>query len=147
MVKMKSCSDCGINKPTDHFYSNSKFDDRKRQTVCKECKLTKSKQRYSCGRVKAKVRNQTLKRKYGISLQEYDYLYKRQNGLCAICKEVNLNGWQLAIDHDHKTGKVRGLLCSSCNTGLGLFKDSIENLNSAVDYLERSEYSSRIQPV
>jgi hypothetical protein len=60
-------------------------------------------------------------------------LYK-QGGKCGICGSVS-NGKRLAIDHDHETGRVRGLLCQQCNTALGLFKDQVELLKKAIDYL------------
>lgn len=61
-----------------------------------------------------------LKKKYGISIDDYDALYVRQEGCCAICRGVPAQG-RLHIDHDHTTGQVRGLLCRSCNMGLGHF--------------------------
>lgn len=85
-----------------------------------------------------------IEKTYGISLKEYERLYILQNGLCAICHNPetrNLNAF-LVVDHDHNTGKVRGLLCGNCNSGLGFFKDSQENLNSAKQYLKiANEYS------
>jgi hypothetical protein len=69
--------------------------------------------------------------------EEYDVMLKNQNSRCKICgiSEDELNR-VLYIDHDHKTNKVRGLLCTSCNNGIGQFKDSIELLKNAVNYLE-----------
>lgn len=81
-----------------------------------------------------KLYDKYLKNKYGISLKEYEVLLKIQNNVCAICKSPS-NNKKMAVDHDHKTGKVRGLLCSSCNTSLGGFKDNIQILNAAADYI------------
>lgn len=86
-------------------------------------------------------RAQDLKEKYGISLQEYDEILKKQNDRCAICgKKSNENGRYkvLYVDHDHKTGKVRGLLCESCNFALGLFRDKIDIVENAVKYLKEN---------
>lgn len=58
-----------------------------------------------------------------------------QNGVCAICKKTCTCGRSLAVDHNHKTGKVRALLCSRCNRGLGLFMENPEYLNAAKEYL------------
>ncbi len=84
-------------------------------------------------------RKSILKRKYGLTLQEYLAMYKSQGGRCAICgeaKESQLTTKEvLHVDHCHKTGKTRGLLCTKCNKGLGLFTDSVENLNKAIIYL------------
>lgn len=77
-----------------------------------------------------------IMRNFGVTLEFYDYTLKTQNGGCAICKGVNANGERLAIDHCHETGRVRGLLCSNCNLGLGYFKDDLERLASASMYLK-----------
>ena len=74
--------------------------------------------------------------KYGITKEQYEQMHKNQNGVCAICKSTEKTGRKLAIDHDHETNKVRGLLCTKCNNGLGNFKDSKENLQAALNYLE-----------
>ena len=78
-------------------------------------------------------------KKHGISLVEYNELFERQEGKCAICgiHEDQLSKKGLAIDHDHVTNKVRGLLCGNCNRALGFFKDDIEILKKAVDYLQQ----------
>lgn len=89
-----------------------------------------------------RYKNTTLKRNYNITLEEYNELLKKQNNCCSICKnketEVNERSGKskdLSVDHCHKTKKVRGLLCKSCNKALGLFKDSIDILQSSIDYL------------
>lgn len=75
-------------------------------------------------------------RKYKLSMNEYWKMVGDHGGLCAICESKNIGGWRLGIDHDHKTGKVRGLLCNPCNAGLGNFRDKIQTLYRAADYLE-----------
>jgi len=92
---------------------------------------------------KQALKNAYLKKQYGITLDEYDPMLEQQKGVCAICgeKETNLDTrtgriFELAVDHCHETGKVRGLLCTKCNTGLGAFKDSVELLNKAINYLQ-----------
>lgn len=88
-----------------------------------------------------------LLRRYGITEEEYQDILKKQKSKCAICgsgkpipSKHSKDGspQRLAIDHCHKTGKVRGLLCFSCNRGLGYLKDSPKLLNKAIDYLEKS---------
>lgn len=77
-----------------------------------------------------------IKSKYGITPEQYNLLKQNQNNKCKICgKDEAMTRNGLVIDHDHKTGKVRGLLCSSCNTGLGRFKDSVNYLEQAIKYL------------
>jgi len=83
-----------------------------------------------------KFTDMRLKKKFGISLDEYNQLYKKQNGLCAICGNPE-NGKKLSIDHCHKTDKIRGLLCQCCNWGLGSFKDNPKLLNKAIEYLQQ----------
>jgi hypothetical protein len=76
-----------------------------------------------------------LKTRYKISLDDYQNLLVGQNGLCAICKQPPNPGKHLAVDHDHTTGKIRGLLCNSCNLALGMLKDNKDTIQSALDYL------------
>lgn len=73
---------------------------------------------------------------YGITIEYYNQMFVDQNGLCAICGGHNTNGRPLFVDHCHTTGKVRGLLCSHCNTGIGLLKDNITILQGAIKYLK-----------
>jgi hypothetical protein len=75
--------------------------------------------------------------RYGITTGDFDDLLKKQNGRCAICGNVfdHLKKRNVHIDHDHKTGVVRGLLCHHCNTGLGLFKENVDLLQSAQAYM------------
>jgi hypothetical protein len=78
-------------------------------------------------------------RRYGITVDDYDRMLVAQNGVCAICRQPCLTGKRLAVDHDHATGKVRGLLCSNCNQGLGHYCDEPVLLRAAADYVERSK--------
>lgn len=83
-----------------------------------------------------------LKRYYGIDLVQYSQMFMEQNGKCAICGSDyggHRNGVQkaLAVDHDHKNGKVRGLLCEPCNQGIGKLKDDAGLLRKAADYLDK----------
>ena len=88
-------------------------------------------------------KNFKLKKAYGISLKDYNELLTKQNGKCSICG-VDNNGYYrkklraFAVDHCHTTSKIRGLLCSDCNTGIGLLKDNIDLLNNAIKYLNNS---------
>jgi len=84
-------------------------------------------------------RKAILKYRYGITPEDFEVLFFKQNGKCAICRvEYHLT---MHIDHDHVTGKVRGLLCNNCNRGLGHFKDSYQTLANAIQYLRKSEIS------
>lgn len=78
---------------------------------------------------------------FGITPDEYREIHEKQGGKCAICgSEIgDVMGNRLYIDHNHKTGKVRGLLCSDCNFGIGKFKDNIELMQKAIQYLEETD--------
>jgi len=80
-----------------------------------------------------------MKNNYGLDFDEYNKLLEKQNGACAICGSLppNTHKKRLSIDHCHTTGRVRGLLCDSCNTALGLLKDSPDLMLKAISYLAR----------
>jgi hypothetical protein len=90
------------------------------------------------GHMKILDRKRNLAR-YGITEDRYEEMFNAQNGVCAICKGINRSGRRLSIDHDHKTGEVRGLLCSQCNSAIGLARESLDILRKAVIYLEKHE--------
>jgi hypothetical protein len=79
-------------------------------------------------------RNRMLRSNYGMTLEDYERMYEEQGGICPIC----LNHFdKLYVDHNHQTGQVRGLLCSQCNTAIGKLRESKENLQRAIEYLEK----------
>ncbi|NBU34381.1 hypothetical protein EBS40_07195 [bacterium] len=92
-------------------------------------------ERYEKGRAKH------LERTYGITLEQYDELLESQGGVCAICREMCVSGRRLCVDHDHDTGKVRGLLCGRCNFGIGSLR-TIKNLAMSIAYLENYKESA-----
>lgn len=107
------------------------------QFVCRECK------RLYAINYRANVKHKLYRRlkKFSLTVEEYNELWARTDGKCYICnlpetKIVMNNAIDIAIDHCHITGKVRGLLCHYCNTGIGHFKDDIELLHSAIRYLQ-----------
>lgn len=85
-----------------------------------------------------KDRERQYIRKYGLTIDQYDQLFDLQGGRCAICESEDPGSkGHFHVDHNHHTGKIRGLLCNSCNLLLGLSKDNVETLISAARYLER----------
>jgi hypothetical protein len=86
-----------------------------------------------------KNKSNHLKTRYNITLNDYERLYKSQNGKCAICKCPETNMQKLSIDHCHTSTNIRALLCRKCNTGLGAFNDNVEYLNAAIEYLKKHE--------
>lgn len=83
------------------------------------------------------LRDKQLKESFGITGEYYEQMLTAQAGLCAICH--GLGKHRLGVDHDHLTGKIRGLLCFSCNAALGLFQDSRERLETAILYLAKAK--------
>ena len=114
----KVCRLCGVEKPISEFYFRK--DSGHYRSECKEC-LSKL----------------SSFRDTGWTPEKYEEAYIKQNGRCAICGcKLNSSRYtRFAGDHNHRTGKLRGLLCTNCNTALGLFKDSIERLEMAKRYL------------
>ena len=84
-------------------------------------------------------RKYTLRTKFGITLEDYDNLFTKQDGMCAICENALKKGRGTHLDHCHTTKRVRGLLCTACNMALGLFKDDFSRLVRAIDYLVPEE--------
>jgi hypothetical protein len=89
-------------------------------------------------RLIAVARAANLKSQFGITQDDYDMMYDAQDGLCAICHRACVSGRKLAVDHDHATGRVRGLLCGNCNQALGKANDNPALLREMATYLERS---------
>ena len=92
-----------------------------------------------------KLRNYRWKSRYNITPEQYDEMLIIQDNKCAICGQTesathntSKKVQRLAVDHCHKTGKVRGILCQDCNRGLGKFKDDIGRLENAIKYLQKS---------
>ena len=119
----KTCNSCGLEKLISEFHEA--------QADCKPCRSTKDKKRYY-----ENDRGNYLKRKYGITSQDYDNMYSEQEGSCAICgiHQSELKN-RFCVDHDHDTGQVRGLLCNNCNNGIGKLQDNYDTIYRAADYL------------
>ena len=84
-------------------------------------------------------RKNSLKKLYGLSWETYQTILKAQKGVCAICNKKNYSNRRLAVDHDHKTGKIRALLCDKCNLGMGSFNDDKKLLMKVIKYLRKHE--------
>ena len=80
-----------------------------------------------------------LKNNYGLTIEQYNQMFVDQNGICAICNGKNKNGRNLYVDHNHITGKVRGLLCNNCNCGIGYLKENEDILLKAIKYLIKNK--------
>lgn len=82
-----------------------------------------------------RMRRRTL-RQYNLSIEGYESLLQKQNGTCAVCNRKYVTSKSFDVDHDHKTGEVRGLLCNRCNTSLGLLQDDPALIRRLLTYLE-----------
>lgn len=113
-----------------------------RPVTCYTSKCKRDRERASVYYVanRSSFRKYNLKHLYGISIEQYDEMYQRQGGRCAVCgTHQSLLKRRLYVDHDHKTGKVRGLLCYNCNSAIGKLGDSLEGLQRAIDYMKTAE--------
>lgn len=147
---LKRCCRCHESKPFQDFQRNRTKRDGF-QSECIVCSSIRRKPtdesrrrdraRYALDPVgrsptKAQRMSSDLKRYYGITMADFERLHAEQNGLCAICQTPPTKGRRLCVDHSHVTGAVRGLLCTSCNQGIGLLLDAPQVLRNAAAYLE-----------
>jgi len=156
----KHCNKCKTTKPITEFGK----DRHGKNGFCWHCKECRNKYLRDYGHRKPEIRKKInaknserrkkeyysnkrkfkdlhLQKHYNISIDDYDELFKNQNGVCAICSqsEQSIRNKSLCVDHCHITQKIRGLLCTNCNRSLGLLKDNCEILEKAKLYLKRYE--------
>lgn len=133
---MKTCSDCGKERPLEDFYVYNKKYGRRRKD-CKDCVAKSTKTRLALDPEKtAEMRlAANRKHKYGVTREQVWAMLEACKNTCTICPEP-ITYMTAHVDHCHSTGKVRGLLCKNCNTGLGSFRDNIAYLQKAIEYLK-----------
>lgn len=144
IVTLKTCRQCGEAKEAAKEFFRHKGNADGRRAICKDCRSAEVR-RWSVAnpdRVRVTSRRRHLLRKYGLTLADYDQMLAAQGGLCDICQsppesESNHYKPNLAVDHDHGTGQVRGLLCLTCNRTLGLIGD--HNLAAAAAYIQKCQ--------
>jgi hypothetical protein len=135
---LKKCLDCAEIKPLSAFYVASR--DGSYQPNCKPCgtKRVAAWRAANPERARKMYRTAHMKRSYGLTPEQYNAMHAEQKGCCAICRRhASELPRGLAIDHDHETNEVRGLLCHQCNAGIGFLGEDPVNLKSALDYLMR----------
>lgn len=161
---MKTCPHCKTEKPLSEFHRRNIVGETPgHASWCKACTAEKQRLYYKKNIDKARAvrkayyrshkdqfrkyylkekvsgsrRETHLRKRYEIGSEDYEKLYRSQNGCCAICKQSHVDGTpRLTVDHDHKTNVVRGLLCFRCNVGVGNFRDNPDLMRSAIEYLE-----------
>lgn len=131
----KICTKCKIEKSIDDFYDHSK---QRKQSHCKKCNhFARSKwaknNKTAANLVARKSRFKIL---YNITENDYIMLLKEQKFLCKICNLEHSESKPLCVDHCHETGKIRGLICKSCNNAIGLLKHNITVIQNALNYLQ-----------
>lgn len=137
---MRTCRTCGELKPLDEYSIDKRWKNT-RKLDCNVCRNIKRRSKYN----PEKRRLESIKTLYNLDYSELLQMYSNQNGCCSICKtNISLTAGKTKIgkahiDHCHATGKVRGLLCTKCNTLLGMANDDITVLKEAICYLDRSQ--------
>ena len=133
------CVSCDLRKHITEFYWTGKKTGRRR--TCKECCLRRAQELRNQDRVNYRRRRNgwRLKIQYGLTLEDYDRLLTEQDQSCKICSrrfDLSDQSRRPHVDHCHKTGKVRGILCFKCNTAIGKLNDDPRLLRAAAAYLE-----------
>ncbi len=156
----KICAECKIPKNIEEF-GKDKYNKDGLNYDCKLCKNKKARIRNKVNPQQTKARSKRnastraawyktkpgiessrrahLKRKYNITLEDYNKLLDKQNSVCAICGRTEMNNANkvLCVDHNHNTGAIRGLLCGLCNSGIGHFQDDIILIRKSISYLKQ----------
>jgi hypothetical protein len=152
---MSVCTKCGTFKPVEDF-SRVRKEDETRRACCKVCckQRTKSWRRknprkaidhslkwQSQNKEQQKLASQKylLKKKFNLSLEEYNTKLQEQNHSCAICHKMCSSGRKLAVDHNHETRQNRGLFCTNCNLAIGHMQEDIDLLKNAIEYIQYYE--------
>jgi hypothetical protein len=156
----RMCRICGLTKPNKDFHLNGarrKDGTSAPRTDCKDCStevhrqyVAKKRSRINARRkfnyqndvrgIKTKMSDYSVRKLYKITAEEYQRMFDKQGGVCRICKIKRKDvSRRFDVDHDHNTGKIRGLLCLNCNRGIGLLKESATFLRRAARYLDKSK--------
>jgi hypothetical protein len=142
---MRTCKICSQTKPLTEFYQTVRNGEPYGyHGKCKSCYVKKQQEKYD----PIKKRDENLKRVYGIGIDEYNTLLEQQNHRCAICESIDPKGRKSGrgggvdvfyVDHDHKTGKIRGLLCNICNRTMGYVGENSSVLEEMIKYLQKHQ--------
>ena len=144
---MRCCSVCNLEKPLLDFPESGKKNDKMYyRSLCKSCyslkqiPISKEYRDINKERVNQYHRKNKMKTRYGITVEEYDRLFLKQEGKCKICGTTDTSpNKNFAVDHCHTTKVIRGLLCGACNKALGLMQDDVTRLTSAIQYLGETQ--------
>lgn len=136
----RSCKQCNAAQPDGQFGAYRIRGTIRRRLTCNSCRRKAEAARYAAdpavrSRIKEAATRSRLSKTYGLTIGDLETMTLEQRGLCAICARP----LPLCVDHDHKTGQVRGLLCKRCNFGIGSLRDNADVCSSASEYLERHQ--------
>lgn len=156
MITEKKCTKCKKTQPIENFHKGDGAGGKR--SYCRECGRlylkkwrTKNPERYrELSRNHSGTpgcHNTHLQRKYGITLAQYNKMHLEQGNLCAICQEENNINHRLYVDHNHKTGKVRALLCQRCNLIIGMAKEKPQVLLKIIEYLIKDQNDANADSV
>lgn len=146
----KMCSKCKQVKPTSEFYKRPNRGKNSVRSTCKDCSKShldslKKTPHSQLPPERKKARRRTfrkswLKRRYKMTIEDYEEMFEKQGGTCAICKSADSGGKHdsetFMIDHCHKSEKVRGLLCNRCNLAIGVLKDDVWLIERILEYIK-----------
>jgi len=118
---LKTCSDCGLEKPLTEFYKKDRKKSDRRDGKCKACRISRQREKI-----------------LGVTNEDYWAMYWEQGGRCGICRRrlYSKRYNAFCVDHNHSTGEIRGLLCHNCNRALGMLQDDPTTLRRAVEWVE-----------
>jgi hypothetical protein len=156
----KVCATCGVTKPEEAFRLRKSVATGKdyRVSKCRTChqvnglawrranpqkvRTYNEKQRAKRGDInRLAARESHFRRKFGITIAERDAMLAAQGGSCLICMTTTPKGKGWCVDHDHKTGRIRGILCAHCNVFIGFCRESVIVLERAITYIEANDAS------
>jgi hypothetical protein len=133
LIEKRRCPSCKDWKDGQEFHQGAWY--------CKPCANAKSREWHRTHKGTKQYdrnkRSRYFKTKYGISLEEYEEKLKQQDSKCEICSAKLEIGPLTHLDHCHQTNRIRGMLCTNCNRGLGSFHDSPQKLQAAINYVEK----------
>lgn len=146
MSATQLCPKCQKRKAEAEFPPRKNPANHSQSRHCLECSRAWNRgwSRRNRETLNERSRKHHLRTKYGLTLEEFEVILQQQGGVCAICHRPP-NGRVLDVDHNHKTGQIRGLLCLSCNAGIGSLGDSPEMLKRATAYLQQADKCSVVK--
>lgn len=136
---MLYCRSCKRTLSIDSFYIRKTGKEKDKPIKpCKKCMREKQKEYVRSPKGRLTYRRKHLKNNFDLTIEQYNQMFVDQNGVCAICGNINTKGHRLCVDHNHKTGKVRGLLCVFCNIFAGYIEKYPEKIKQIKSYLEEN---------